>query len=410
MWGKGIIMFVLFILVLASIITYPMPSVRVGGQPLAIFLAVYCLLFFVFSGRGRKTKINTLWPLAGLLIGYFLSSIVAREFDTDFLINLVAFYIIFFSLANIGEIDRIDCEQIEKNIKNCFAVLIVSGLFLGVYGYYGYLTGKIGDEASYFWWNTMKYWGIHYTESTRNADVHYIVFPLIALIVLEKKKIFHWAAIALLGSAVLLSMARNTWVCMVVVLLVHVLLGNDIKKTFKYVLLGIGGFFVAVFLLQYFGVIDYFSQKVLSIFNRSTGISNSNSQRVETIIITLETIFKHPLGVGANQMYKYYHEAGIRLNHAENTYLNITAELGMVAAIAYTYIVVNPIRRVAHKYRELRKISIEERYILLASLYMALTMLFNTETINCYMWIIIGLHWYILSSLRTKENQQGANR
>lgn len=403
-------MTVLFILALLSIITYPLPNVRVGGQPIAIFLAVYCLLFFFFSGRGRKTKINTMWPLAGLLIGYLLSSIVAGEFDTDFLINLLAFYIIFFSLANIGETENIDSEKIEKNVKNCFVVLIGSGLFLGIYGYYGYLTGKIGDEASYFWWNTMKYWGIHYTEATRNTDVHYIVFPLIALMVQEKKKIFHWIGIALLGSAALLSMARNTWVCMAVVLLVHALLGNDVKKAFKFFLLGIVGLFVAIFLLQYFGVIDYFSQKVLSIFNRSSGISNSNSQRIDIIIVTLETIFKHPLGVGANQMYKYYHEAGLWLNHAENTYLNITAELGLVAAISYTYIVVNPIKQVIYKYRQLREISIEERYVLLASLYMALTMLFNTETINCYMWIIIGLHWYILASLKAMDNREEAGQ
>lgn len=403
-------MHLLFILVLASIITYPIPSVRLGGQPIAVFLAIYCLLFFIFPGRGRKIKVNTLWPLAGLLIGYFLSSIVAGELDTDFLVNLIAFYIIFFSLANIEETDYIDNERIEKNVKYCFTVLVVSGLFLGLYGYYGYLTGKIGNEASYFWWNTMKYWGIHYTESTRNADVHYIVFPLIALMVSEKKNLFHWVAIALLGSAILLSMARNTWVCMVAVLLVNAQLGNDLKNYLKYVLIGIVGLFAAVFLLQYFGVIDYFAQKVLSIFNLSSGISNSNSQRADTIIVTLKTIFMHPLGVGANQMYKYYHDAGIWLNHAENTYLNITAELGLVASIAYTYIVINPLKRVVHKYRQSRKILIEERYVLLASLYMALTMLFNTETINCYMWIIIGLHWYILASLKARNKIERAKR
>lgn len=397
-------MVVLFLLVLASIITYPMPSVRIGGQPIAIVLAIYCLLYYAISRNGGRIRVKTIIPLFGLLVGYIFSSFVSGEFDDEFLINLIAFYIIFFTIANIAEQSNVDQGKREKNLKYSIGVLISSGVILGLYGYYGYITGKVGVEAESSWWSSMKYWGIHYTEATRNGDVHYIVFPLIALIVLEKKKIYHWILIMVLGSAVLLSMARNTWLCMIVVLLVQILLGKNIKKVVKYILVGIGGFIIAIILLQYFGMLDYFVQKVLSIFNRGTGVANSNSERLNIIAVTLKTIVKNPLGVGANQMYKYYNEAGLMLNHAENTYLNITAELGLIAAISYSYLVINPFKQVITKYKKDRAISMEERYVLLASLYMALTLLFNTETLNCYMWIIIALHWFIMANRRNNND------
>ena len=65
-------MALMYILLFISIITYPLPTVRIGGQPLAIFLALYALVYFLYKGFAKRVHLNTLWPLWALLLGFLI--------------------------------------------------------------------------------------------------------------------------------------------------------------------------------------------------------------------------------------------------------------------------------------------------------------------------------------------------
>lgn len=390
----------LYFLLLLSVCTYPIPAIRIGGQPIALFLSIYALIYFLVKGYARKVDLKSMWPFGMLLTGFLFSSVASNTLNTGFLINLIAFYIIFFTFANIedeqnsyGKSQVVSTDMISTDMM--LRVLILSGIILGCYGYYGYITGKIGTDSQYFWWESSRYWGIHYTESTRNADVHYIVFPFIALLVKDKKKIIDVVLMLFFSLAMILSMARNTWLCVFVVLLVYLFLQNNLNKKIKYVEVAILAVVIGYLTLNYFGMTDYFLGKLLSIFSMSgtNTVSNSNGERWRVVLVTLNVISEHIFGVGAEDMHTYYSLAGLKLNHAENTYLNIWAEMGLISLISYAYIVWSPVVSIAH----IKKSSIlteRESFALLASIYFGLTILFNTETINCYMWIILGMIWF----------------
>lgn len=384
------------ILTFLSIITYPIPNIRIGGQPIAIFLAIFALLYFVFGSRTRRINKFTIWPIIVILFCFALSSISSGMINGSFLINILAFYVIYFVYANIG-MDVTSKLGYDCTVRSISRVLIASGMFLCVYGFYGYVTGKIGNEASAFWWATSKYWGIHYTEATRNADVHYIAFPLIALLCKDKKTLWHYIWIGLMGSALLLSMSRNCWLAFVVVLFILFMMKSNRSKNLNKLVIGLFVIISAYLVLQYFGMSEYFYTKVLSLFGQETSSSDSSSQRWKVILIALETIVSNPLGIGAEQMYKVLHEAGFRLNHAENTYLNIAAELGLASTIAYSYLLFKPVKEVLRIKSLKKNLTYAEKYVLLSFIYLIITLLFNTETINCYIWIIIGINWYLLS-------------
>lgn len=407
-------MIIFYILLFLSIITYPLPSVRIGGQPIAIFLAIYALVYFFMNGFERRVDKSTFWPLWGLVFGFLISSFASNTFNLNFAINLIAFYVIFFVSANIA-VDTESTPQIgsqyrlNTNPNIILNILILTGIILGIYGYYGYITGNVGTDSQYFWWSSARYWGIHYTESTRNADVHYIVFPFLAVLSKKKKSPLDVVLLIFFGLAMILSMARNTWICIAIVLIVYMVQQRGISGKLKYIVLAILFIIAGYYALQYFGMTDYFNGKLESIFSlqRTGNVSNSNSQRLEVVIFTFQTIFSHPLGVGAEHMAKYYRSDGLALNHAENTYLNITAEMGLIALISYAVIVFTPIKRIVKlkktNQQDNNELSRGKSFALYAALYFALTILFNTETLNCYMWIVLGIIWF---SMKAKSEDE----
>lgn len=383
---------------------------RIGGQPIALVLSIYALVYFFIKGYLRKVNLKSIWPFVMLLIGFILSSMASNTLNSGYLINLIAFYVIFFVLANIAYYTNSFGNIASTSTDMMIRILILSGVLLGGYGYYGYITGNVGTDSQYFWWESARYWGIHYTESTRNADVHYIVFPFIALLVKDKKKIIDIILMIFFGLAMVLSMARNTWLCMLVVLLVYLFQQKDLNKKIKYIAIAILAVAIAYLTLNYFGMMDYFFGKIVSIFSMSgtNTVSNSNGERWKVVLTTLNVISKHFFGVGAEEMHIYYSMVGLKLNHAENTYLNIWAEMGLISLISYAYIVWSPFSYVVH-HRKVSALTEREGFVLLASLYFGLTILFNTETINCYMWVILGIIWFEKSVLSERINLYAHN-
>ena len=296
-------------------------------------------------------------------------------------------------------------EQFARVLLN---LVIASGIVFLVYGYYGYITGHIGVEPQFDWWPIAKYWGLHYLPSTRNADIHYMIFPLIAVLVKTNRRWYDNILLILFGSTVLLSMARFAWLCVAGVLVLWFLYCLRTDKNIR-ILLGrlalvVVALVMYVILLVAFGRVAYFFGKSTSILTTNSSalvsnsnaerssalVSNSNAERIEIIRTTVKVIRKHPFGVGAENMHAYYAVEGLKLNHAENTYLNLLAELGFIGMLGYTALVVSPILHCMPKRRR-RQLSMYEAYAFFASAYVCAALLFNTETINAYMWIMMGI-------------------
>lgn len=179
-------MILFYVLLILSILTYPLPDARVFGLPVAFFLSLYSALLLLWSCYRKKQKPNwrQAYPLVALLAGFLISSAASHSWNLAFLTRLLTFYTIYFVLSN-GRIlldwsgKAVVAEQFARVLLN---LVIASGIVFLVYGYYGYITGHIGVEPQFDWWPIAKYWGLHYLPSTRNADIHYMIFPLIAVL------------------------------------------------------------------------------------------------------------------------------------------------------------------------------------------------------------------------------------
>lgn len=400
------------VLLILSILTYPLPDARVFGLPVAFFLSLYSALLLLWSCYRKKQKPNwrQAYPLVSLLAGFLISSVASHSWNLAFLTRLLTFYTIYFVLSN-GRIlldwsgKAVVAEQFARVLLN---LVIASGIVFLVYGYYGYITGHIGVEPQFDWWPIAKYWGLHYLPSTRNADIHYMIFPLIAVLVKANRRWYDNILLILFGSTVLLSMARFAWLCVAGVLVLWFLYCLRTDKNIR-ILLGrlalvVVALVMYVILLVAFGRVAYFFGKSTSILTTNSSalvsnsnaerssalVSNSNAERIEIIRTTVKVIRKHPFGVGAENMHAYYAVEGLKLNHAENTYLNLLAELGFIGMLGYTALVVSPILHCMPKRRR-RQLSMYEAYAFFASAYVCAALLFNTETINAYMWIMMGI-------------------
>lgn len=380
--------FVILFLIFVSITTYPIPSIRIWGQPLSMFL-VFALLFYGAKIRiYRRLLPKTVFPLVLIILGILISSAFSQKINTDFIINLLAYYLIVFSMANIGNTLN-DRGTLRDLASSLLYVVIIAGTLLCIYGYYGYITGNIGDEANAFWWMERRYWGLHYTTSTRNADVHYVAISFIAVLTIEHKKKIHWVLVFFLLSAVVLSMARNAWISILIVFVVFLMNREGVKKKLKVLAFGTVGIICVLYIVSLFGMSNWFLLQLLSIIDSS--ISSSNHERWLLIKETINIIIHHPFGVGAEQLGYYYQKVGLfRFNHAENTYLNITAELGFIALIPYLMLLLTPLF-IALKRKDKRT---KDLFVICSTTYLIISLLFNTETLNCYIWIVLGINWF----------------
>lgn len=95
-------MILFYILLILSILTYPLPDARVFGLPVAFFLSLYSALLLLWSCYRKKQKPNwrQAYPLVALLAGFLISSAASHSWNLAFLTRLLTFYTIYFVLSN----------------------------------------------------------------------------------------------------------------------------------------------------------------------------------------------------------------------------------------------------------------------------------------------------------------------
>lgn len=394
---------------LLSLITYTTPYFRFGAdaeEALDLFLIINLVsLIIVVSVRIIHSGVVMILPYAlGLgtylmVVGILISSFSSEAIQHESIIKLI----VFLSLPLIF-IQTVNRYIISKVV--IFFVLI--GVALTLYGYYGYFTGNVGDQANTFWWVYAKYWGIHYIESTRNADVYYPAISLCFILPYMVRKgkiavkILAYLSLILTLTAIILSLSRGAWIATTIVLLACVFLMErdqctgkvSLRKYITLMLLLILAIYLTcafgdnMFLLQKLGSILVFDDVNLSV--------SSNEIRVSIIRAVFDVIRNHPEGVGLDNLRHIFPIYGLNINHAENNYLNILAELGVIGLVGFCILVFYPIRRLYEQVKSRHDVHGEG--FLLANIYVIIAYLFNVDTQGIFIWIIHGLIWgYMIS-------------
>jgi len=387
-----------------SIVTYPIPSIRLFNFPYFIILVFLLNLFFIFSFIMGKISINKiiLFPVIIIIISIYQNFYRYNSFN-ELIFNQTIFLISFLIMTHFFYYNK-------RMINNLIVILLCSGVLLFIYGLYGYITGNIGTEAKTInWLINARYFGIHYTDSTRNSDVHYFAFPFIYLfnyfLYKDKdnffKRFFSLILIIFFIMAIALSFSRAAWLSIFFAILFSIKL--SFSKSIKIFLLFIIIIIIIIIALNFFGMYDYFLNRFSTIFLvfSDENLSESDLSRLELIKTSAEIFINNPFGIGVDQSRYEYAKYGIYNRfHSENNYLNVLTENGLFGAIFYYFLWIYPL---IYLYKK-RNNNYITNSIFSLNLYIAISYNFNVEVNNFYFYILHAFIWaYVFKLKREAE-------
>ena len=314
-----------------------LPQFRLIGIPYFQLLIVFCILIGLFF-----LKIKTDYAIAEIKYysWYLLASIPAfligllLEIENSFLVYL---YALFPYLLFIATIDIIDKYLYHKLL----GILLISMVLITTIGWLLRLViipvdtffDVIDSEFD------IGYWGLRYTDSTRNNDY---LYPLIGLpismyfYVLKKYKILNIVLIFFFILTLISSLSRAALIisCLSIVQLIR-LSTTQLRA----------GVIVVLFLVVSFNfnlIMNEYDAKYNLIINsifklKDTDNKFSNEARLIIIEDALESSITNPFGYGLCN-YSSIYEGNYReniSNSSENAYLTILVERGWLAFIFF---------------------------------------------------------------------------
>lgn len=325
--------------------TYAVPEFRVGSGSLAVPYAVpLSVVLIVFVSLDAVKRRGTARLAPGLVVatyGYFLSVIVSLLVSKELNVVLAIKYALMAFLPLLASLIAVD----EKSARVALACAAITGVGVLAYGAYGFFTGRTGDPLEH----TLGYFGVTYTESTRNSDVLYFQATFWLLLAylypnLRRRRtvtvvVLSLLLLALLG-AIILSLSRGAWVAGLITPLLLLVIWNQssvrISRRAVWLVLMLGfGIVVGIYVVPQ----EWLSMVVArwgSLFTLSPEGGNSNAARVALINEVLEICAAHPLlgvGVGNLRYYLVDFQFGAA-NHAENVYLQALAEQGLLGLVS----------------------------------------------------------------------------
>lgn len=408
-----------------SMATYAIPSLRIHSEesiiPVGVvFLPLLFLLLLIRSLYTQKFTCNKVL-LFSLFLLYFsiaLSSLSSISLETERIVKLSIFMTLPILFTNI--------LKDNKSLKVAIYPIIIVGIILGVYGFYGYFTGNVGEDTQkVWWWSYARYYGIHYLPSTRNSDIYYIAIPL--FIVLSFLffgnlrsfliKIFLITASLMFFTGILLSFSRGAWISMVITIIVFLFVvwkkqGISTKRNSRLWLLFI--VFLLLFLtitfkvLNYFNMYNYFLGKIISITSPEQASyyleeSISNEDRIEILKATFNIIISNPLGIGLDNLRYIYPSYGLYANHPENNYLHILAENGIFGFTGYLIFIFYPLIFLYKKVIKNNSNDYVRIGIFLVLVYLVTSYMFNVESFSFYNWLIHSIIWCSIPAIRNRD-------
>lgn len=272
--------------------------------------------------------------------------------------------------------------------KSTTIIALISTVFLVLVGLYRLFYPSSNMEILLWWWRDSPYFGIRYTESTRNSDVFYFItgfiFTLYAYrskIIRSKKLVIFLILIFVL--AIIFSFSRGAWITLIGSYFVFSLLESrkkNLSKNFITVLM----FLVPLILLYYLGYQEYLFNRLFSIF--SISISSSNDERFKLLFEGIRFGLNHPLGIGLNNTFRIF-----EFGNFENIFVNVLVELGIIPCLALISFLVYPLF-VISKSKAIRNRS------MIGFVFTALILFgfFNYILLEMSFWILSGFGYFLL--------------
>lgn len=332
--------------------TYAVPALRFGygeGQMPYAALTIVALLGTVMVSALARPKSYTVpkvlrWYAYFVVIALLLSTLVSR-----FPAPVAAVkYGLFAMLPVLIYLTAREPGQLWKTTT----ALFMSSVAVVAYGAYGFFTGEVGSVSEH----ALGYFGVTYEESTRNTDVLYIstAFWMVSAWLCWGPRSSVPVRLVALGVCVALALAlvmtfsRGAWVT-VPMSFALVWIAQGKRLPFKQV----AGAGLCVLVLSGLTQVLLEEYTVASLMNRAGGLfsmserGGSNLARLAILNESLGAIGNSwGFGVGADNLrYALTNLPFGRLNHAENAFMQILAEQGIIGLSAFVWLLASVLRR-----------------------------------------------------------------
>jgi O-antigen ligase len=313
-----------------------------GDFPLAKIVAVITLLGF-FGSRLLVGARLSVFPIELrmlaiiLLLGVCLIPAAASPGDsiallTDTFLKVIAIFVLLINLINTR-------ERLQKMMK----LVVICGAVLALFAVLSYFTGKFtvvtrGEEGTVVGLRITGIVGGIFGNPNDLATSLNLLIPFAVVLALLRRgaaRMFYLACAAMLGLGVILTFSRGGFlglVAMVAVLVWKVGRQNRALTTFAFVLITMT-FLIAM-------PVGY-SSRITTIFDSSSDQTGSSEERQELLERAASVAANHLIiGVGIGN-YPIY---SLHERRAHNSYLEISAELGVFGLIAYLIMIFAPLR------------------------------------------------------------------
>ena len=335
--------------------TYVIPDLRLeslGKVPYCVPVAGLALVLAILTDGRRLLSVRLPPALVLFTTGQIVSVLATLMFSDqpkiDLIIRTLGFSLLPLAFTMI--------LRTAEHIKHAVLCLLVSASVAFGYGAYGYATGSVGDPLEH----AFHYFGISYTMATKNTDMYYV---LSGLTIAVAYTVANWKPAGLAVRTVLitgigitivglaLSLARGAWITAAAMIAFMMIWGHGRRLKVGIQFLSRAAIVVCVLVVFALGITALISNEDLQrVVDRSSSIftttneygSNSNLNRIELIRVTLQTALRNPImGVGIGNLRVEYRSAyGIPLNHAENAYVNVLGEQGVLGLISLLTLIV----------------------------------------------------------------------
>jgi O-antigen ligase len=312
-----------------------------GAFPLVRIVAILALATYVIS-RLASGQSLTSWPLelkmlaAIILLGLIFIPIAKEPGDswdvlTDNLLKIGCIFVLMINLINT-----------RARLRLLFKVVVVCGAVLATFAIRDYLSGNVGVKSGRIWGAV----GGMFGNPNDLATSFDILLPLGIFLVLSNRgltRALYLVACILLVVAIMLTFSRSGFLGLLAAGGVAIWkLGRDRRAL------------TATAFILFLGVIvvlmpEGYASRVKSIFNIESDPTGSAQLRRDQLERVVGVAARHPVvGIGLGN----YHIYSLREQRAHNSYLEISAELGVAGLIAYLTMIIAPFRALGRIERE----------------------------------------------------------
>jgi O-antigen ligase len=288
-------------------------------------------------------------------------------------------------------------------VRGCLICLMASAVGVFFYGVYGYFTGNVGDPIEH----AFGYFGVTYLSSTRNSDQLYFLVPFCVCVAgflhggdrlgwLRGSVVF--ACLLALSLAMVLSYARGAWVVMALITTLwlrklHVTDRRCFSRRTIVLVLAVMAACVVWGVNPDAEDTHLLRERWASVFTmQQDGRGSSNESRVGIASQALAASLRNPLcGVGVGNARYHLSAEGCRfVNHAENVYLQLLLEQGVLGVAAYAVLLMRTWRRLERR-RTLAATPLRDSQMSAILTALAAYGLFNNLVDNTWYWTVLAL-------------------